>query len=539
MRTTLPLAGLLLAYFVSACAATTEETASEESDEIQASDDGRERPKTGTDIDDTSSNETLADVDIDDLQSNAMDDAPVRDEADLPTDAQRTLIAASARSIRGWAKCDGTTDDALGVANAFAAAKNDAFPIVVDCPVRIHVGNDITRPIFIDSGTTVTFSGNGKFIVDNIGIPAFVLANSHRVTLLNWIVQYDASLPITSNKTAGQFNDVTMKKWMAKNRRINYVGANPLWGGPTDLSAIFLVKGSSSVLTVDKMRLFVPSTATGNRFIPMCFGFIAGERDGTTIRRDSPYTKTLFTVPIGLLFTNIEIDGSYFGFQGNVQNTTFRHIRSHRYADLQDAQGKNVGGIGKWFAPPHLFYLNYLTTGDPALFNTNIGVYDTVDYGNRVGVARDRGGSDTISGYANSLKIGGVNVTVDQYTSFRPDGLMDVLPSNGLKISNVNATYNSVFLNNLFPGIRFPAAKYHNVAIKNVTLSDLAPTSTMNPLRGNNDASNTNISFTNTVLKLKAWKGTRAPDYSPTIAGTPVYFAGRGNNIKLTTIIGK
>src|SRR5208282_627634 len=115
-----------------------------------------------------------------------------------------------------------------------------------------------------------------------------------------------------------------------------------------------------------------------------------------------------------------------------VQDATFENITSHRYGDLQDANGGNVGGIGKWFAPPHLFYLNYVTDGDPALFNTNIQIRNVVDDGPRVGVARDKGGSDSISGYALSLKIGCIDCVVDTYSSSRPDGFLDVLPSNNL-----------------------------------------------------------------------------------------------------------
>ncbi len=471
----------------------------------------------------------------DELQ-DADDDASIPAEEIDPPD--EILLAQSARSIRGWVTCDGVTDDTLGVARAFAAARNGAFPLQVDCPVRLRIGNDITRPIFIDQDTTVVFSGNGKLLVDNSGIPAFVIANSNRVTLLNWVVQYDGRLPITMSGAAGQFNDGPLKTWMTTHRNVKYQSANPLWAGPSTLSAIFLVKGTTSVLVVENMKLSVPSNAGADRFIPMCFGFIAGERSGVTISRSSPVTHDLFDIPTGLRLDHIDIDGSYFGFQGNVKNTLFNHVRSRRYADLQDAQGKNVGGVGKWFAPPHLLYINYATNGDPALFNAGIHVFDVLDYGVRVGTARDRGGSDTVSGYANSLKIGGVDIIVDGYTSYRPDGLMDVLQSTNLKILNVVATYNSAFLNNLFPGIRFPGSKYQNVTLNNITLSDLAPSPIMQPLRGNNDPSNKNITISNTVLKLKSWTGVHAPDYSPTVPGTPVYFAGVGHHIGLVVHIG-
>src|SRR6266700_8029279 len=125
------------------------------------------------------------------------------------------------------------------------------------------------------------------------------------------------------------------------------------------------------------------------------------------------------------------------GWQGNTQNATFEKIRGHRNADLQDANGENVGGVGKWFAPPHLFYLNYLLTGDPGLFNRNIRIHDVVDAGPRVGVARDKGGSDTGSGFDMSLKIGCIDCSGDQYAASRPDGVVDVVSSWRGSISNV------------------------------------------------------------------------------------------------------
>src|SRR5260370_41912701 len=128
------------------------------------------------------------------------------------------------------------------------------------------------------------------------------------------------------------------------------------------------------------------------------------------------------------------------GWVGGVRERILENITSLRYGDLQDAAVGNVGGIGKWFAPPHLFYFSYVA-GDPTLFNSDIHFTHVLDKGIRVGKARDAGGTDTISGYANSLKLGCVSCSVDGYQSSRPDGLRDVLTSDGLTMSNVSATY--------------------------------------------------------------------------------------------------
>jgi hypothetical protein len=174
--------------------------------------------------------------------------------------------------------------------------------------------------------------------------------------------------------------------------------------------------------------------------------------------------------------------------------------------------------VGKWFAPPHLFYLNYIIAGDPALFNRKIRIHDVIDAGVRIGTARDKGGSDSISGYALSLKLGGADCSVDTYTSNRPDGFMDVLASNGLTVSNVTATYNSAFLNNLFPGLRFPQTPYKDVAFDNIALTDTAASSVQLPVGSATQASNENIIFKNAHTVINRWSGSGLP--VPVVDGT-------------------
>ena len=442
------------------------------------------------------------------------------------------------KSIREWTACDGAVNASEGVARAFAAARHAAFTLIVDCPVRLHIGDDIARTIFIDDGTRVEFTGAGKFIVDNVLHPAFVIANSSGIVLTNWNVEYDASLPVnwktggyensgafvasTANApAAGAFNDGPLTKWLAENRGVTFErtqgATHAIWTGPTNMSAVFFITGDTSHVTVTGMRLYAPASAPGDRFVPMAFSLSANYTSNQVVTTATPRTTAHVAVPHDLTFTNIDLDGTYMGWQGNAQNVVFDAIRSHRYGDLQDAHGGTVGGVGKWFAPPHLFYLNYLTTGDPGLFNRNLRIHDVVDSGPRVGVARDKGGPDTLSGYAQSLKLGGIDSIVDHYTSNRPDGFMDVLASDGLTVSNVTATYDSSFLNNLFPGLRFPQAPYKNLTFENITLTDTADSSTQMPIGGANQASNERIVFSNVRVEVNRWSGQGLP--IPVIAG--------------------
>src|SRR4029077_7646358 len=128
--------------------------------------------------------------------------------------------------------------------------------------------------------------------------------------------------------------------------------------------------------------------------IPVAFALAMNYKSKQTVTTKTPITGEYMAVPHDITFSNIVLDGTYMGWVGSVRDAVFENIQSHRYGDLQDARGQNVGGVGKWFAPPHLFYLNYLVDGDPALFNRNIRIHDVVDAGPRVGTARHKGGTD-------------------------------------------------------------------------------------------------------------------------------------------------
>jgi hypothetical protein len=466
----------------------------------------------------------------------------------ISTATSSTPVSATVKkSISGWVSCDGTSDQAAGVARAFAEAKNAAFTVVVDCPVLIQTGSDIAQPIFIDNGTAVEFTGSGKFTVDNVFIPAFVIANSSNVTLTNWKVEYNASVPVNplvggyvnrgqfipGVEPGSAFNDLRITPWLTANRGIKFdrsLGSvNSIWSDPTNTCAVFFVIGDTSNLNVTGMQVYVPATAGGERFVPVVFALSPNFKSNQTVTARTPMTGQYVAVPHDLTFSNISFDGTYMGWVGSARNAVFENIRSHRYGDLQDAKGENVGGVGKWFAPPHLFYLGHVVGADPSLTNTNIQIVNVVDGGPRVGTARDKGGTDSISGYALSLKIGCVDCIVDSYSSSRPDGFMDVLPSNGLTVSNVVATYNSAFLNNLYNGWRFPSAGYANMTFENISLKDSAASSVAQPVGNAGASSNENLVFTNVQVEINRWSGNNEFPL-PVIAGST-------NNVSLNYTI--
>jgi hypothetical protein len=454
------------------------------------------------------------------------------------TGAKPPTVAVAKKSIGNWSGCNGAPDDTDAVTRAFAAARNGAFTLVIDCPVRLRIGFDIARAIFIDNGTSVEFSGDGKLTLDNTLTPAFVVANSSNITLTDWVIEYDASLPVDPNSSTGgghedngrfvaghlpggAFNSFRLTKWLNVNRGIVFDSSDGYstarWAGPTNICAIFYFTGDTSNVTVTGMRVSIPATAGADRFVPVVFSFSPNFKSNQTVSTKTPYTSQYYAIPHDLTFSTIALDGTYMGWVGGVQNAVFDTIQSLRYGDLQDARGENVGGVGTWFAPPHLIYLSYLPVGDPALFNRNIQISNVTDHGVRLGRARDLGKSPLL-GNALSLKIGCVDCSVNNYKSSRPDGFLDVLSSNGLVISNVTASYDSAFLNNLYPGWRFPKPPYTNVKFENISLTDTAATTVYLPIDNAYHDTNQDLQFKNVHVALNRWAGYGTQPF-PTIAG--------------------
>jgi len=468
----------------------------------------------------------------------------------FPIDA---ASAGATRSIREWTRCDGVTDDAKGVASAFAAAANGAFVLNVDCPVFIHVGGNLDRVIFLDNGLTVSFSPGGLFIVDNSLIPTFVIAGSHDVALRDWRVEYRGHTPVdvgdgdyemggkpiamtSIQAPAAMFNDRRLAAWLTANRGLVFSkGHGPDWAGPTAATSIFYLAGQTRQVTVTGMKLYVPDAAPGDRYIPMAFMMVGGWTNNQAISATTPRDSAHYAVPRGLKFSNIDIDGADMGWNGLAQDLVIEHVHSRRYGDLQDAAGGRVGGHsmidGKmvgWFAPPHLIYLSFVPTLDRSLHNRNIRITDVVDDGVRLGVARDTPGK-CCEGNSLSLKISGDDSVVDGYRSNRPDGFVDVLDSHNLTIRNVVATYDSSFMHDIYPGIRFPGSGYHGVTLENVTLTDVAKTTRKAPIWPSYSHDQGDIVFKNVKLILNDWSGPGGP---AGILLTP--FSGAGDQIDLT-----
>ena len=475
--------------------------------------------------------------------------------------SKTSTTPANSKSISSYVSCTGTSDDTSGAMKAFAAARHNAFTLVVDCPVRLHSGLAVDRGIFIDSGTTVQFTGSGKFYVDNMFHPAFIIASSSNITLQDWVVEWDGSVPISPNfggyeingkfvpsggatQPAGAFNDLVLTPWLASNRSINFVEnqgwVKSIWVGGVNPAAVFFLTGDTSNVVFSGLKLCVPASAGGDKFMPMAFSSSANWRSNQTVTGKTPFTAQYAVLPHGITFSGIDLDGTLMGWQGNIQDSMFENITSHRYGDLQDANGGNVGGIGKWFPPPHLFYLN-TRVSDPDLQNSNIHISNVLDEGPRIGVARDKGGGDTQSGYALSLKLGCVDCTVDNYISKRPDGFMDVMTAEGLTVSNVTATFDSQFINNLYPaGIRYPNVGYSHVTFENVTLTDTTDSTVRGPIGNATAAGNEDLVYSNVKVVMNRWSGSEQlplPTFVAANSNIAIDFAMTGQSMKVSYLV--
>lgn len=460
------------------------------------------------------------------------------------------------RSIKEWGvACNSTSDETEKLRSAISDASDNSFVLLVDCPVNIKIGMDITKPIFIDNNTIIKFSEKGIIYVDNQLIPAFVIANTHDVNLQNWRVKYNGGIPL-SPYTTGYYDDgvwvnvdrkvmsppslyfinQTLSNWLTVNRQLVFNRGYSFSTGLPDPYAIFYIKGDSYNLAFTNMNVSTSSPfSQANKYIPLVFALVPDYVNGTTVyaQQARPYSyeppvkKPYVQVPHDLIFNNIRLDGFYHGWHGSVQDAEFYNIKSYHYSTLQDSNGNNIGGLNKYFAPPHLFYLNDDSRFDASLYNKNIKIKNVYDYGIRVGKAEDTKVEKNIAGAACSLKLQVINGIVDNYTSNRPDGFLVLLSSKDVIFSNITASYDSKYLDNLFPSVRFTSIEnydkvansyinnYKNITFKNLVVTDIAPYTYMSPITGNRNNSNEKIRFYDTKIKVNSWLSDEPLPFNP------------------------
>lgn len=94
------------------------------------------------------------------------------------------------KPISDWVSCSETIDESAQLAAALQAAANNAFILLVNCPVRLHTGTAATKSIAVPAGVTIKFEGAGEFLGVTNGPPALTVAEPTEVTFLNWNYTY-------------------------------------------------------------------------------------------------------------------------------------------------------------------------------------------------------------------------------------------------------------------------------------------------------------------------------------------------------------
>jgi len=438
---------------------------------------------------------------------------PAKAELPYNINITKTYLASN------YIGCDVSTDSRDKVAKVFGESENYKVTLIIDCPIFIHIGRDIAKPILIRSNYTVKMIKNGKFIVDNDMIPAFVMLNSSNIDLEDWNVDYRGSVHVDPNVNGyyidGVFNkssqpsspsyafhDNILNKWASINRNIKFSkapGSTSLpWPGPVNSSAIIYIIGDSHDIKLNGINMFVDKNANPNKFIPVCISTSIGYPDNYSVFGDYYSRSKYFVSPHKITAVNIRFDGYLMGWLGVLENSIISKVSAFRYSDLQDANGDDVGGLHKWFPPPHLFYLYYPSAPEGAKVSGLI-IRNVEDYGIRLGRARDKP-TENRSGNASSIKIGAENSVIEFYRSLRPDGVMDLLPSKNVSITHLYGEFDTKFTSGLYSGIRFPINGFDNIKFTDIVLKDRSTIKFHNPV-DENDVTKLNYDQIKVLLK--------------------------------------
>jgi hypothetical protein len=143
---------------------------------------------------------------------------------------------------------------------------------------------------------------------------------------------------------------------------------------------------------------------------------------------------TTMAIPTNCRFINNTFDGYCMGWVGYSIGCTWEGMKALRYSDFQnsaanDPLGNQMGLVGTYTAPPHLYYLS-----DHGIFPVDFVITNTDDRGIYVGNPVRR---SVNSGQQHSAKLISQNgCLVDGYKSDRPDGMLQVL-----SVGNANGTF--------------------------------------------------------------------------------------------------
>ncbi|AGO47587.1 structural protein [Cellulophaga phage phi4:1] len=392
---------------------------------------------------------------------------------------------------------DGVTDDRTAFMSTLSAANTLGKRIYIDSDMFLDVEELATKSIFIPDN--IWIEGRDKdvnIIYNNKYSPAFVIALSDNITFKNFTFLYDQTIDatVTSNESVQNAANITQyKNYLTNEKGITFTSSNPIWRGPTLYMSTLLIAGGKYI-TIDNVK-FKARGENAPNFIPWAIKFKEEHSKNITVTND---VEAETTIPQHITFKDVVLDGTIMGVQGIVRNFNCDGLKSYRYSDMQSLDGSNVGGVGYWMAPPHLFYIN---SDNALVYNPGeVKLTNTIDYGEYVGTPNVR---PTISGYCNSLKMvtANDNNLVDGYITYRRDGFADFGDLTNVTIKNVYAECKSDIFDSTFKftPLRF-VGDIDGCVFENIEIRDISDVAHVYPVyfaTGNNTIYNNMHLFVN------------------------------------------
>lgn len=403
------------------------------------------------------------------------------------------------------AAMDGVTDDRDAFVNTIAYADTLVLKVGIDRDMFLDVEETGVKSIFLPSNCHIKGFKDAKLIYNNLLSPAFYIALSDNVTITDLHLEYDNSYDATYGaNTAGYSDDFLinlqqLRNYMRDYKGVTFNGIFPVDRGFVSFYATFLIEGSQNI-RFENLKV----TAKGdnaNQFVREFVKMKEQYPENSTVNSTSDPKRQVKNVFV----KNIEIDGYLMGFQGLVDGFEMQDVNAYRWSDMQASDGSAMGGwdgTNHNFPPPHLIYLNRDLSTE---HNTkNVVIKNTHDHGLYTGSNNLRQTTGENIGYCGSLKLVDdiENVVVDNYKSFRRDGLADLG-------SIVNGYFNNLYSEGQ-QGVFDQSMKYvslrflgdmDTVIFNNITVIDNSTQNLENfPVSFN---SGNNVTYNNFQVKVK------------------------------------
>ncbi|MUH35606.1 hypothetical protein D9O36_07125 [Zobellia amurskyensis] len=376
------------------------------------------------------------------------------------------------------ASMDGENDDREDFVETLTEAENIHAKVLVDRDMFLDLEETGKKSIFLEDNTWIEGANDANIVINSLMSPAFFIVLTKDITIKNITFLYDQKYDATfsDSPSSNTLNVVQVKDYLKSTKNIVFNSVNPVWRGPSSFRALFSVEAAKNVLFDDVT--FKARGKTADTFIQWAIKLKEQHTGNQTVTKTSGRTD----IPRNIIFKNVTLDGVIMGIQGIVQGFISDGLKSYRYSDVQSADGRNIGGAAYWMPPPHLMYFNTDDSSDYVL--SNIKIYNTYDYGNYVGTENVR---KMHSGYCNSLKLVSnvSDVVVDNYKSYRRDGLADLGNIKNSSFSNIYSENDSSIFD---PSFGFIAVRFvdeiNNCSFKNIVIKDIADTTKFYPLGG-------------------------------------------------------